>query len=480
MVQPQTPVQRRWRMMSDRFSLPRVDDVISRRSLLRGGAAAVALATLPSCDGTASPVSAGPASTVALNVRVSRDRYREHVGPSLAVNSLHPRQLLVACQGSPFTPEFILTYYSVDGGASWHIGGMPAQPAAGPAGDDVTVAFGGGGRGYVCAARSGHGSDPTPANPDANRAVYVWRTDDGGRSFSAPVTLVEGVYSDHPWVAAGQGQTRSAHNVYVAWGAGAPHTALDFTRSTNGGQSFEMPRRILGEARTPSLVSAGPQLAAGPDGLVCAVCDWTTRQDASGDMIGQVVAVCSIDAGHSFAAPVHLGAEAAAIARPGGVRPNSGPTVAISSQGDAIYVAFPTHKPGSAHSDIVVTTSRDRGRTWSEPVTATPDDGAIYFQPNVAVDAAGRVAISAFALSNGVMDEVLLVSRAGELRFGPPLRVTTAPFNPLDPTTASSGKYGIWWIGDWQGIAGGVGAFHLVWNDTRTGKLDLFAATVRP
>jgi hypothetical protein len=46
--------------------------------------------------------------------------------------------------------------------------------------------------------------------------------------------------------------------------------------------------------------------------------------------------------------------------------------------------------------------------------------------------------------------------------------------------TASRGKYGTWWLGDWQGIAGGAGAFHLVWNDTRTGKLDLFAATVRP
>ncbi len=56
--------------------------------------------------------------------------------------------------------------------------------------------------------------------------------------------------------------------------------------------------------------------------------------------------------------------------------------------------------------------------------------------------------------------------------------MTTAPFDPLDPTTASRGKYGIWWIGDWQGIASGAGAFHLVWNDTRTGKLDLFAATV--
>jgi hypothetical protein len=470
--------------VSDQFSLPGIGNLLSRRNLLRGGAAAAALASLPACDSAAPPaappVSARQASTVAANVRVSRDRYGDHVGPSLAANPLHPRQLLAACQGSPFTPEFIVTYLSVDGGASWQAGGRPAQPAAGPAGDDVTVAFGGDGRGYVCAARSGHGSSLNPANPDVNRAVYVWRTDDGGRGFSAPVTLVEGVYSDHPWVAAGQGQAPAGHNVYVAWGSGASHTALDFARSTNGGESFDPPRRILAEARTPSLVSAGPQLAAGPAGLVCAVCDWTTEQDSSGDLTGQVVAVCSTDAGLSFAAPAHLGAESAAIALPGGVRPNSGPTVAVSPRGDALYVAFPTHEPGSAHSDIVVTASRDRGRTWSKPVSATPRDGTIYFQPNLAVDEAGRVAISAFALTNGRMDEVLLLSPAGRLRFRPPLRVTSAPFEPLDQTTASRGKYGIWWLGDWQGIASGTGGFHLVWNDTRTGKLDLFAATVRP
>jgi hypothetical protein len=466
--------------MSDRSSLRGIDDLISRRSLLGGGAATAALMTLSACHGTASPQPARRASTVAANVRVSRDDYGDHVGPSLAANPRIPRQLLVACQGSAFTPEFIVTYRSADGGASWQIGDLPAQPAAGPAGDDVTAAFGGNGRGYICAARSGHGSDLSRSNPDANRAVYVWRTDDGGRTFSPPVTVVEGVYSDHPWVAAGQDHDLAGNNVYVAWGAGASHTALEFTRSTDGGASFEPPRKILGEAATPSLVSAGPQLAAGPDGLVCAVCDWTTRQDSSGDLTGQVVAVCSTDAGRSFGAPVHLGAESAAIALPGGARPNSGPAVAVSSQGDALYVAFPTHTPGSAHSDIVVTASRDRGRTWSKPVTATPGDGVIYFQPNVAVDEAGRVAISAFALANGRVDEVLLVSRVGELRFGPPLRVTTASFNPLDQTTASRGKYGIWWIGDWQGIAGGAGAFHLVWNDTRTGKLDLFAATVHP
>jgi hypothetical protein len=97
----------------------------------------------------------------------------------------------------------------------------------------------------------------------------------------------------------------------------------------------------------------------------------------------------------------------------------------------------------------------------------------------VAVDTAGQVAISAFALANGRIDEVLLVASPGELRFRQPLMVTATPFNPLDSTTASRGKYGTWWLGDWQGIAGGAGAFHLVWNDTHTGKLDLFAATVR-
>jgi hypothetical protein len=92
-------------------------------------------------------------------------------------------------------------------------------------------------------------------------------------------------------------------------------------------------------------------------------------------MIGQVVAVCSTDAGHSFDAPVHLGSESSVIALPGNVQANSSPTAAASPQGDALYVAFPKHQPGATHSDIVVTASHDRGRTWSKAVTATPDDG---------------------------------------------------------------------------------------------------------
>ena len=164
-------------------------------------------------------------------------------------------------------------------------------------------------------------------------------------------------------------------------------------------------------------MSAGPQLAAGANGLVCAVCDWTTQQDSSGDMVGQVVAVCSTDAGAQLRrtgpSGVGIGGHRTARRRQAQQRPDR----RRLPQGDALYVAFPTHKPGATHSDIVVTASHDRGRTWSKAVTATPDDGVIYFQPNLAVDEAGRVAISAFALANGRVDEVLLVSGARRAPF---------------------------------------------------------------
>ncbi|HET6190729.1 MAG TPA: twin-arginine translocation signal domain-containing protein [Trebonia sp.] len=82
--------------MSGQFSLPGTGNLVSRRNLLRGGAAAAALAGLPACDSAAPPAappgSARQASAVAANVRVSRDRYVDHVGPSLAANPVSRRR----------------------------------------------------------------------------------------------------------------------------------------------------------------------------------------------------------------------------------------------------------------------------------------------------------------------------------------------------------------------------------------------------
>ena len=178
---------------------------ISRRSLLGGGAAAVAMAAglpLSSCtsgpDGpsaadsgaTTAPLAARPSGTGTVNVRVSDDHYGVHVEPSVAVNPRNPRQLLAACQASPTAnPQLIAIYRSDDAGATWQSGALPQPPAGqAPASDDVTVAFDPRGRGYVCAGRA--------SNTPGGRAMFVWRTDDGGRSFTAATTLLDGQYFD--------------------------------------------------------------------------------------------------------------------------------------------------------------------------------------------------------------------------------------------------------------------------------------------
>ncbi len=450
---------------------------MSRRSLLRHGAAFGALVAGYPLASAASGARSREASIT--NVHVTHDSYGVHVEPSVAANPRNPRELLVACQASlTANPEFIATYVSSDGGANWRAGGtLPAPEGGRPASDDVTVAFDPEGRGYLCATRAGDDSAGS-GRSNANRAVYVWRTDDSGRSFSGPVTLLSGEYCDHPGIAASAGQSPSERNVYVVWAStrGPQGGNLAMRRSTDGGQTFEPARAILSDHR-PSLISAGPRIAAGSDGLVCAVCDQVARPDASRDIIGQAVAVCSTDGGSTFGAPVPLGSEVLDINLPGSVVANTGVAVAAAPTGASLYVAFSTHTPGAIHADIAVRSSHDGGRTWSAPVTATPNDHITYFQPNIAVDAAGRVAVSALALSNGRVDEILLLSQGRTLHFGPPLRVTSAPFDPHSPT-ASGGKHGAWWIGDYQGIAATGNTFHLVWNDTRTGKLELYAAGV--
>src|SRR5262249_8621760 len=180
---------------------------------------------------------------------VSHDHYGVHIEPSVAANPRHPRQLLAACQASPTAnPQLIATYLSFDAGATWENGALPQPPAGqAPASDDVTVAFDPRGRGYLCATRA--------SNTPAGRALFAWPTaDGGGRSCSAPVALVpEGVPElDPPGIAAGAGQPPSQRNVYVAWAGGAGGrnpSDLAFTRSTDGGNSFEPPRTILTDHR---------------------------------------------------------------------------------------------------------------------------------------------------------------------------------------------------------------------------------------
>src|SRR5215468_9886047 len=126
--------------MSEHLSSP----PISRRSLLRGGAAAAVAAGLPPflCAAGRPPGTgdAGrPRGAGIANVHVSHDHYGVHIEPSVAANPRRPRQLLAACQASPTAnPQLIATYLSFDAGATWQNGALPQPPAGqAPPSDDV-------------------------------------------------------------------------------------------------------------------------------------------------------------------------------------------------------------------------------------------------------------------------------------------------------------------------------------------------------
>ena len=449
---------------------------LSRRAALKltawAGAGLVASACIGKDRPTAAPEQVPLPGTTAseqaplpgrpANVRVSQDEFVAHAEPCLAVNPHDPRNLLGACIAHDGGGTQIAAYASFDAGASWRsLGGLEDSAN----GRDPTVTFDAAGRGYVC------------ANTDD---LHVWWTDDGGRTFAAPVLATKGHKLDHPWLAADPAPgPSSATYLYGAW-TGPDNRQLELGRSADGGRSFQAPR-VLDTVRGPEQANfASPMVAAGHGGSVHAIYGlWPPLPPGlpRPKFAAPIRVISSTDRGESWGRPVELGTGVMEIR----VQPDTNglglPSIVASSSRDLAAAAFVVHQPGASFADIAVCLSRDRGRSWTAPRTV-PRAGAdtFYLQPQLAMDEAGRLALSAFAYRRGLVDVVLLVAEPATVRFGRPVRVTSRPFDPARGTL--SGKHGAWWIGDYQGLASAAGRVHPFWNDPRTGRLELFTASL--
>ena len=438
---------------------------LSRRRVLGGSAATLTVLAVCGCSrtrpGTGTGRAAPAQASLVPNVRVSRDAFPVHGEPYLAANPADERNLLGACSVYQGAQRSVATYASFDGGVSWRNNGPLPIGLADVTGNltagNVTVAFDSRGRGFVCAV-AGNGQTQ-------RGGIQLWRTDDGGRSFAPPVTAATG-FLDHPGLAAGQ-SPGAAGNLYLAaaYFATPRDGRLVFCRSTDAGRSFE-PKRYL----DPGSGTRGrlPVIAAGPHGTVC-VMYFVAMPDGS----NLVKVISSQDHGRTFAAPAQLTRviPAPAVA---GVTVRSCPAIAADPAGDRVHAAVAGYDVAASLSQVQLFTSPDQGRSWNPPAVLAASTRVTYMQPQVAVASDGRVAVSVFALARDRVNVLLFVSDRQQ-RFGRPLQVTSQGFDPAYGPGNSAGEH---WIGGYQGLAATSSGFHPFWNDTRTGHMEIFTATV--
>jgi hypothetical protein len=266
---------------------------------------------------------------------------------------------------------------------------------------------------------------------------------------------------------------------------------LEFTRSTDGGRTFEPARTVDTAGGGQQANFASPMLAAGANATVHIVYGVWPPLPAGflrPEFPAPIRFVTSANRGGTWAVPVELGVAAMEVRVTPDTNVPALPTVAAHREQPFVGVAFAVRQRGSAVTDIAVRISPDNGTTWSKArIVPRAGNDISYTQPQLAVDEAGRLALSAFAHRSNrsgpsrqaertgadhQIDVVLLRAKAFTDQFTAPQVITSHAFNPGDG--GGEGKHGAWWIGDYQGLAPASGMVYPFWNDTRTGRLEIF------
>ena len=437
------------------------------------------------------------------NIRVSNDTYLAHSEPMLAEDPANPLHLV---GGSKFFTDpahyrFQIGYYaSFDGGCTWTDGGILAGFRKDILTSDPSFAFGPNNQVYASVLNSVPGLK-------GESGINVFTSTDGGKTFGAPTSVFSNatgrIFSDKPWI--GVDNTTGPHrgNIYVVWsydhgascdGAGYCQQELAFSRSTDGGNTFSAVQLIEGKASYCTDAVPGRQThstacdeALGaipvvePDGTIAVAFAYEDPINLS--VPTHLLVVTSPDGGNTWtqpalAATIH---DTIGVFPPEKYRTASLPAIACDPHTGQLYLAWADK--GKRDADILLTTSIDSGQTWSTPVRVNDDpleDGANQFQPQLAIAPDGVVSVSFFDTrldpQHRLIDVYLAQSIDKGVSFLKNIRVTTQSWDPA--VDAPVDGNGLQFIGDYQGLSSDNHFSHPLWNDTRTGRQEIFTAAI--
>lgn len=281
---------------------------------------------------------------------------------------------------------------------------------------------------YLAYTRLGNrpcpGSD-TPVPDEYDVGVYLQTSDDGGRTWSRPKPVYEDSYALGAFPVVGPDGT-----LYVVSWAHDPY-----------------PQAVL--SGCPSLLGTNVQ----------------KRPVAS-----SVVVAISKDGGNKWS--YHKQTSCPLLGYPNSLQFGGGfllPSAAVDFEENVVYVAWPTLSPGGTPAAIHVMSSADGGKTWSEPVRATPPVYRDAWMP--AITAAGGVARLVYAASSTVDGEFDIVftesTDRGETWSEPyPLNRVTSPQDEI--------------VGDYMWLTTSGRRIAAIWADARRGSAsDIYVRTGR-
>ncbi|MDQ6838477.1 MAG: glycoside hydrolase [Actinomycetota bacterium] len=311
--------------------------------------------------------------------------------------------------------------WSTDGGVAWHTSPLPL-----PAGDSEAffpdAAFAPDGTLYVTYTNlAGRGNVPA--------TLFVARSNDGGRSLSAPVQ-VSGANAFQPRMVVGPHGAVHLTWLQVVAAPGAPlRTApvmVVATGSTDGGRTFSPPAPVSPPG--DNVTSPVPVVAGDGRLAVAYQVLGPIATGASGTDRSQLV-VSHANPGGGFSAPAMVDDHVIShqISDP---FDNLFPSVA-GAPGSRLYLTWSTRRGGT--EEVLVSHSFDGGAHWSTPVTvgshlpATGSDSR--YLPGVAVAPDGRVDVVFLTGHHDAFSDVDLASSSNGGRTFDERRLSSASFD---------------------------------------------------
>lgn len=331
--------------------------------------------------------------------------------PSFVVNPANPMNLIAGWQQNRWSTggsQGLNLAASFDGGTTWTLSNAAFSRCtgggSGNAGDyarasDVWLTAAPNGVVYALSLSFTGGS----LLAGSSSAMLVAQSQDGGRSWSAPVALIQDgdqFYDDKGSITA---DPTDSNYAYVVWdrlsgpSAGPAYLAV----TADAGATWAAARSIYDPGAANQTL--GNQIVVLPGDVVLDV--FTELDTGAGGTTALARVMHSLDHGTTWSAPVTI----AQLEPVGTTDPRTGQAVRDGSgivsvsvgPGGVVYVAWQDARFASgAHDGIALSHSSDGGTTWAPPVEVNGDPAVQAFTPTVHLEASGVIVVSYYDLRN--------------------------------------------------------------------------------